>query len=214
MHLVSVNISLPQTVSWQGQPVSTGIFKQPVTHPVPVETKHLTGDGQADLRVHGGRDKAVYAYPLEHYAYWQGRIAADLLTMGAFGENLTTSGLLEQEVCIGDVFQVGTAVLMAVQPRLPCFKLGIRLNDPKVVKQFAQSGHSGIYFRVMKPGTLQVGDSITRLAPSDHRITIQQMNELYWASAKDKNLIQALQSVPFLPAFWQRTLRRMTGKAA
>ncbi|MBO0930278.1 MOSC domain-containing protein [Fibrella aquatilis] len=212
MHLVSVNISLPQTASWQGEPVTTGIFKQPVTHPVTVEANHLTGDGQADLRVHGGRDKAVYAYPLEHYDYWQSRVAADLLTMGAFGENLTTSGLLEHEVCIGDIFRVGTAVLMAVQPRLPCFKLGIRLNDPTLVKQFARSGRSGIYFRVMEPGTLQVGNTITRLASSEHQVTIQQMTDLYWSPTKDATLIQALQPIPFLPAFWQRTLRRMTGK--
>jgi MOSC domain-containing protein YiiM len=213
MHLVSVNISLPKEISWQGKPVSTGIFKQPVTHEVPVEAKHLTGDGQADLRVHGGRDKAVYAYPLEHYAYWQDYVTPDVLTMGAFGENLTTSGLLEHEVCIGDLFGMGTAVLMAVQPRLPCFKLGIRLNNAKLVQQFAKSGRSGIYFRVMEPGTLQVGNAITRLTQSDYPITIQQMTDLYWAATKDAALIQALQAIPYLPSFWQRALRRMTGKA-
>lgn len=210
MHLVSVNISLTKEVSWQGKPVSTGIFKQPVTHMVPVETKHLTGDGQADLRVHGGRDKAVYAYPLEHYSYWQDYVTPDVLTMGAFGENLTTSGLLEHEVCIGDLFGVGTAVLMAVQPRLPCVKLGIRLNNAKLVQQFAQAGRSGIYFRVIETGTLQVGDTITRLAQSDYQITIQQMNALYWASTKDTALIEALRAIPFLPPFWQQALQRMT----
>ena len=213
MHLVSVNISLPKEVDWQGKPVSTGIFKRPVTHVVPVEANHLTGDGQADLRVHGGRDKAVYAYPLEHYAYWQNYVTPEVLTMGAFGENLTTSGLLEHEVCIGDLFSLGTAVLMAVQPRLPCFKLGIRLNDANLVERFARSGRSGIYFRVMEPGALQVGDAITRLARSDYRVTIQQMNDLYWASDKDAALIKSLQPIPYLPSFWQRALRRMNGKA-
>lgn len=139
----------------------TSIFKQPVVEPVPVYADHLAGDGQADLQVHGGPDKAVYAYPYEHYAFWQQYIASDKLVMGAFGENLTTVGLLENQVRVGDCYQIGTAVLMAIQPRRPCVKLSIRLEDEQLVRRFEQAGRSGIYFRVQQQGMLQAGDSIT-----------------------------------------------------
>jgi MOSC domain-containing protein YiiM len=131
MRLVSLNVALPRTITIRGQSVETGIFKTPVTGPQTVSILNVTGDGQADLTVHGGIDKAIYGYPVEHYPYWQDFLGRTNFTYGQFGENLTTEGLLEDAVHIGDQFRVGTAVLQVSQPRVPCFKLGIRMNDPR-----------------------------------------------------------------------------------
>jgi MOSC domain-containing protein YiiM len=209
MHLSSVNVGLPREIVWEGQPVKTGIFKQPVSDPVRVLAKQLEGDGQADLRVHGGPDKSVYAYALEHYDYWRDIVPPNQLTDAAFGENLTTTGLLETQVCIGDVFRMGTAVLMAVQPRMPCYKLGIRLDDARMVKQFVHARRSGIYFRVLEQGVLQAGDAITLLEPAAHAVTIQQVVDNFWLPNKDAAQVQDILAVPVLPAFWQRAFREI-----
>lgn len=198
MRLLSVNTALPQDLVWHGKPVRTSIFKQPVTGPVPVLAEHLAGDGQADLKHHGGPDKAVYAYPSEHYPYWEAYVPADKLVPGAFGENLTTAGLLESDVRLGDCFQIGSAVLMAVQPRVPCFKLNVRLDDARMVRRFQAAGRSGIYFRVVEPGTLQAGDALTLVQRSAHEVTIQQVVDNFYLPDKDLPTIRALLQVPFL----------------
>ena len=213
MELLSVNVALPQDVVWQGKTVRTSIFKQPATGPVQVLAEHLAGDGQADLRVHGGRDKAVYAYPHEHYAYWQRYLPAELLVPGAFGENLTTHGLLEPEVRVGDCFQIGTAVLQAVQPRQPCLKLGIRLGRPSVVREFEQAGRSGIYFRVRQPGVVQAGDAITLLERSPHAVTIQDMVACLAPGPHDPDVVHALLATPYLSASWRERLTHLLARA-
>ena len=207
MHISSVNVGRPREVLWEGQQVQTGIFKQPVAGAVRVLAEHLEGDGQADLRVHGGPDKSVYAYALEHYDYWRDFVPPAHLTSAAFGENLTTTGLLETQVCVGDVFRMGTAVLMAVQPRMPCYKLGIRLNDAQLVKQFVRARRSGIYFRVLEQGVLQAGEAITLLEPSNHQVTVQQVVNNFWLPNKDAAQVRAILAVPVLPAFWHRAFR-------
>ena len=214
MQLLSVNVALPQDISWQGKIIRTSIFKQPVAGPVPVLAEHLAGDGQADLRVHGGPDKAVYAYPHEHYAYWRQHLHAELLVPGAFGENLTTSGLLEAAVRVGDCFQVGTAVLLAVQPRQPCAKLGIRLGRPAVVREFEQAGRSGIYFRVRQPGTVQAGDAITLLERSPHAVTIQDMVACLAPGPHDLAMVRALLATPYLSPSWRERLTRLLANPA
>ncbi|OGX90724.1 MOSC domain-containing protein [Hymenobacter coccineus] len=210
MQLLSVNIGLPQDVEWRGQTVRTSIFKRPAAGPVAVLAEHLAGDGQADLRVHGGPDKAVYAYPHEHYAYWQQHLPPALLVPGAFGENLTTSGLLESAVPVGAHYRVGTAVLMAVQPRRPCAKLGIRLNDPSMVRRFEEARRSGVYFRVVREGTIQAGDAFTRLepgAPGD--VTIQDMVDSNALPDKDFTKIEAMLRLPNLSPSWRARLEQM-----
>jgi len=206
MQLVSVNTALPQDVLWQGKTVRTSIFKQPVAGPVAVLTNHLAGDGQADLRVHGGPDKAVYAYPQEHWEYWRQFLPAAQLVPGAFGENLTTLGLLEAEVRVGDCFQLGTAVLLAVQPRRPCAKLGIRLARPGIVREFELARRSGIYFRVQQPGTLQAGDAITLVQASPYPVTIQDMVDCLAPGPPDLGKVQLLLTTPYLSASWQQRL--------
>jgi MOSC domain-containing protein YiiM len=206
MQLLSVNTALPQDITWQGRVVRTSIFKQPVAGPVEVLATHLAGDGQADLRVHGGPDKAVYAYPQEHWDYWRQRLSADQLVAGAFGENLTTAGLLESEVRVGDCFQVGTAVLLAVQPRRPCVKLGIRLQRPAVVQEFEQARRSGIYFRVQQPGMLQAGDAISLVQASPYPSTIQDMVDCLAPGPHDQAKVQALLATPYLTLSWRERL--------
>ena len=151
MRVMSVNVGLPREVEWRGKKVLTAIFKDPVAAKLPLRRLNLDGDGQADLTVHGGPDKAVYAYPGEHYGPWREQLGREL-TPGNFGENLTTEGLLEDAVHIGDEFRVGTARLVVTQPRMPCFKLGLRFDDPGVVKSFLQAGKPGIYFAVLEEG--------------------------------------------------------------
>jgi MOSC domain-containing protein YiiM len=209
MHILSVNTALPQPVSWQGQTLRTSIFKQPVSGPVAVLAEHLVGDGQADLRVHGGRDKAVYAYAQEHHAYWQQFIPAARLVPGAFGENLTTVGLLEDQVCVGDHFQVGTAVLVAQQPRQPCLKLGARLQDASLVRRFAEAARSGIYFRVQQQGVLRAGDAITLVARSPYTVTIQDMAAVYAPGPQDPVTLAAIAALPTLSASWRERITRL-----
>ncbi|OUJ70851.1 MOSC domain-containing protein [Hymenobacter crusticola] len=209
MQIVSVNVALPREVSWKGRTVATSIFKQPTGEPVAVLAEHLAGDGQADLRVHGGPDKAVYAYPQEHYAYWQTLVPPELLSPGALGENLTTTGLLESEVRMGDCFRAGTAVLMAVQPRRPCFKLGIRLNDERVVKQFQEARRPGIYFRVLQTGVLQDGDALELVERSAYDVTIQDVADCHYLPQKDFAKLAQILAMPFLPPSWREGFEKM-----
>ena len=160
MRLISVNVGLPRPVPYQDGIVSTGIYKEPVAGPVWVRRLNLDGDGQADLKVHGGEHKAVYAYPLEHYAFWSRELGRNDLGYGQFGENLTVEGLLEEQVNIGDVYRIGKALLQVSQPRAPCFKLGIRMGDAGFVARFAAANRTGFYLRVLEEGRVAAGDAI------------------------------------------------------
>ena len=164
MKVISVNVSLPREVSWKGKAVTTGIFKRPVADRIIVRTLNLDGDRQADLRVHGGPNKAVYAYPSEHYPFWRRELPEMQLPWGMFGENLTIDGLLENEVNIGDCFRIGSVELIVTQPRMPCYKLNVRFGRKDIVKRFLRSGRSGFYLAVEREGEIGAGDSITRLA--------------------------------------------------
>jgi MOSC domain-containing protein YiiM len=158
--LIAIFAGKPQVVTdGRGEPVTTSIFKLPVAGPVMVRTLNIDGDQQSDLSVHGGVDKAVYCYPSEHYASWRSELEREL-DYGAFGENLTISGFLETELHIGDVLAVGDAVLQVSEPRYPCFKLGIKLNDPFVLRPFQKSGRSGFYCRVLQEGVIEAGQTI------------------------------------------------------
>jgi MOSC domain-containing protein YiiM len=163
MRIISVNVGAPRTVTWKGRQITTGIFKEPVAGPVRIARLNLEGDRQADLSVHGGPNKAVYAYPSEHYPFWQRTLGLDELPWGAFGENLTTLGWHEDEVCAGDRFRIGTAELVVTQPRMPCFKLGIRFGRDDVVQRFLESRRPGFYLAVEKEGEVAEGDAMERV---------------------------------------------------
>lgn len=202
MRVVSVNVGRPRLVAWQGNTVLTGIFKNPVDGPIPLRRENLDGDAQADLNVHGGPDKAVYAYPLEHYDDWQAMLGSDL-PFGAFGENLTTEGLIEDSVHIGDEFRVGTALLVVTQPRMPCFKLGIRFGDPTMVKTFLKVGRPGIYFGVREEGEIGPGDLIQRVSQDKSQVTVTAMLQLILNRHADPAHLRRLLNVPALAAVWR-----------
>ncbi len=158
MRLVSVNAGEPRQARWRGRTVTSAIWKSPTAGPVRVGTLNLEGDRQADLAVHGGHEKAIYVYPSEHYAYWQPLLGG--LPWGAFGENLTTEGLVEDEVHVGDRLRIGSALFEVTQPRTPCFKLAMRFQRPSIVREFAKSGRSGFYCAAIGEGEVAAGDSI------------------------------------------------------
>ena len=160
MRVLSVNVGMPRLVEYMGEPLATGIFKEPVAGPVRVNELNLEGDGQADLRVHGGRFKAVYVYPSEHYAFWREELPGVELPWGVFGENLTTEGVTESDVRVGDRIRIGSAEFTVTQPRYPCFKLGIRFGRKDIIRRFAKSGRSGFYLAVEKTGEIETGDRI------------------------------------------------------
>ena len=179
MQLVSINIGLPREVTWHGRVVTTGIFKQPVEGRVALRTLNLDGDRQADLSVHGGPHKAVYCYPLEHYAYWQRELPDTELTMGMFGENFTVEGMSEDDVHIGDQFSIGSARVVVSQPRLPCYKLGVRFQSDDMVKRFLASGRSGFYLAVTREGSVGAGDDIALVARDPNGIPVSDITRLY-----------------------------------
>lgn len=175
MRVLSVNVSLGRPVPWRGEVVRTGIFKEPVHGRVKVRTLGLAGDEQADLRVHGGPLKAVYLYPSEHYAFWRDELPGAELPWGAFGENLTVSGLSEDAVRVGDRFRIGTVLLAATKPRFPCFKLGIRFGRDDILDRFLASGRTGFYAQVLQAGELAAGDAVVALGGGDGRETIADL---------------------------------------
>lgn len=203
MPVISVNVGAPRDVTVRGETIRTGIWKSPVVGPVRLRLHNLAGDGQADPTVHGGPNKAVYAYPSEHYEFWKRELPDAELGWGMFGENLTIEGLLETDVHIGDELSIGTAVLRVTQPRLPCFKLGIRFGRLDMVKRFLVSRRTGFYFHIAKEGELQAGDEIT-LAPAPFpSVTIAQMVELFVSKAPDEQLLRRALAVPTLTPFWR-----------
>jgi len=175
MKLISVNVSLPKEIVYRGTKITTGIFKEPTQGQVMLRALNLDGDGQADLRVHGGPDQAAYVYPVEHYDYWKEQLGRNDLDYGQFGENFTTAGLLENEVRIGDVFRFGGAIVQVTTPRQPCGKLDMKMDDPHFKKKFRASGRSGFYLRVLQEGEVGAGDLIERIESDPEQPTVEEM---------------------------------------
>ena len=199
MKIVSVNVGQPRTVIWRDREVVTGIFKSPVAGPVMVRRLNLEGDRQADLENHGGRAKAVYAYPAEHYDAWRKELPGVELTWGAFGENFTVEGLREEETFLGDEFRFGQAKLIVTQPRIPCYKLGLRLGRDDMVKRFLQSNRSGVYFRVVEEGFVTSGDPVERIEEDEDRISVMEINRAYVNSRDHLPLVQRVLRHEALP---------------
>lgn len=191
MKLLSINVGLPREVESRGKTVRTSIFKAPVSGRVRVTKLNVQGDEQSDLSVHGGEDKAVYAYPSEHYALWRNELPGMEFPFGAFGENLTTEGLLESTVHIGDRFRAGSCEFVVTQPRMPCFKLGVRFGRADMVKRFLHSGRTGFYLAVLREGNLAAGDSIDLLAEDENRISVADIVGLYTENGANEDLFRA-----------------------
>jgi MOSC domain-containing protein YiiM len=206
MKLISVNTGLPRDVNWQGKVVRTSIWKDPVARRTYVSRLNIEGDRQSDLSVHGGADKAVYAYPSEHYSYWRSSLTEASLQWGAFGENLTTEGLLEDHICVGDRIQIGSAEFIVTQPRMPCFKLGIRFNRMDIVKRFLQSKRTGFYLAVLREGEIGAGDPIH--LRQEGGVTIADIVNLYTVDSENQELLRRATRLSALPEAWKEYFRK------
>lgn len=212
MRIVSINVGTPRAVQWRGKEVTTSIFKAPVSGAVRVERLNVAGDRQSDLTVHGGVDKAVYVYPSEHYDFWRGELPGVALPWGAFGENFTTEGLLEDAVRIGDRLRIGSADFSVTQPRMPCFKLGVRFDRPDLVKRFLESGRTGFYLAVSREGEVTAGDPVTVIAHDDGALTVADLVALYTSDSRDQEALRRASESPTLPESWRDYFRkRMQG---
>ena len=207
MKIVSVNVGMPREVVWQGMTVRTGIFKEPVAGPVMISQLNLSGDKQADLTVHGGSAKAVYAYPAEHYRYWRQELPDVSFPWGRFGENLTTEGLQENTLYIGDRVRAGSAILMVTQPRMPCYKLALRFERDDMIKRFLMSGRSGFYFSVIEPGEVSAGSKVEILSRDPNRVSIADVGRLHLGQTRDLDLLERATNVGALPGNWKAELR-------
>jgi MOSC domain-containing protein YiiM len=214
MQLVSLNVGLPREVLWQGQQIKTGIFKNPVQGRVWLRKLNFEGDQQADLSVHGGPDKAVYAYPAEHYEYWRRELPGMELPWGMFGENLTTEGLLEGSLRIGDRFRIGSAEVVVTQPRLPCYKLGIKFGRADMVKRFAASRRTGFYFSVAQEGDVAPSDVIELLDRDEANLTVADITRMYLPGEKEWDLMQRAVELQALPQNWRDYFREQLTKIA
>jgi MOSC domain-containing protein YiiM len=213
MKIISINVGRPRLVIWRGEAVSTGIYKEPVEGRVPLRRPNLDGDRQADLTVHGGPDKAVYAYPAEHYDYWRSELPGMSLPWGMFGENFTTEGLAESRVNIGDRFRTGTAELIVTQPRMPCYKLGIKFGRSDILKRFLASGRTGFYFSIFKEGEVEAGDAIELIERDENNITVADITRLYARDKKDTETMLRAIEVKALPESWRGYFRHRIEKA-
>ncbi len=190
--LISVNVGLPRDVAANGKTVSTGIFKEPIEGRLMLRRLNLDGDQQADLSVHGGEYKAVYAYPAEHYPYWREQLPDEKLGWGMFGENFTTEGLFETEVRLGDRFRIGETEVSVTQPRLPCFKLALKFGREDMIKKFLDSLRTGFYLAVVREGEVGAGDEMELIQRSEDDITVTDIVRLY---AEDKDNVEMLRRV-------------------
>jgi MOSC domain-containing protein YiiM len=214
MRVLSVNVGLPREVTWRGKPVTTGIYKEPVRGPVAVRALNLDGDGQADLRVHGGRDKALYAYPSEFYERWRSERPELDFPWGQFGENVTMEGLLDEDVAVGDRFRVGTAELVVTQPRLPCFKLGIKMSRDDFVTEFLERGLFGFYLAVAREGVVAAGDPIAEVSRDPRGFGVTEVARLYIHGHDDVIGLRRAAAHDALPKNWRDYFRGRLARSA
>jgi MOSC domain-containing protein YiiM len=217
MKLLSVNVGLPREVNWYGQSVHTGIYKEPVDGSVALRTLNLDGDRQADLSVHGGPYKAVYCYPLTHYDFWKKELPGKDLPIGMFGENFTLDGFVEESIYLGDRYSIGSAEVVVTQPRLPCYKLGIRFEDDFMVKRFFASRRTGFYVAVTREGEVGAGDEMKLVHSDPNRVPVSEIMRLYAEkqySGANVGAVQRALLVEALPESWKGYFREKLGQAA
>ena len=212
--LISVNVGMPKDVPWQGKTVFTGVFKDPVTGPRRVRKLNVDGDGQGDLAGHGGEQWAVFVYQIESYRYWERELGRNDFVNGQFGENFTIEGLRDDEVCIGDRYRIGTAVFEVTQPRVTCYRVGIRMNDPRIPALLVSHRRPGFYFRVLQEGEVQAGDEIIKLASGPEEMTVAEVDALlYLPGTRASNCSERCASPPSAPDGKRRS-RRCSRKSA
>src|SRR6188472_1378208 len=207
--LISVNVGLPKDVTWRGRTVFTGVFKDPVRGPRRVRRLNLDGDGQGDTAGHGGEQRAVFVYQIDSYRYWERELGRDDFVYGQFGENFTVEGLADAQVCIGDRYRIGTAVFEVTQPRVTCYRVGIRMNDPRIPALLVSHHRPGFYFRVLEEGDVQAGDDIVQVASGAERMPVAEVDALlYLPGHSRQQLLRALR-IPALSPGWQASFRAL-----
>jgi len=207
--LLSVNVGQPKDVSWRGRTVFTGVFKDPVTGPCRVRRLNLDGDGQGDLAGHGGEQRAVFVYQIDSYRYWEGELGRSDFVYGQFGENFTVDGLSDPEVSIGDRYRIGTAVFEVTQPRVTCYRVGLRMNDPRIPALLVSHRRPGFYFRVLEEGEVQAGDTILKVASGPEQMSVAEVDGLlYLPGHQRQELLRALR-IPALSPGWQGSFRAL-----
>ncbi|NRR02758.1 MOSC domain-containing protein [Brevibacillus sp. RS1.1] len=211
IEILSINVAKPKQVQYQNKEVSTGIYKTPTTKALYLSFLNLEGDGQADLVHHGGKEKAVCVYPYEHYPFWEAQLQREL-PIGAFGENLTIRGIVETDVCIGDIFQLGEAVVQISQPRQPCYKLSVRYGVPEMLVKVQETGYTGYYFRVLKEGLVSHTDGLIRLSSHPKAITVSYANRIMHQEKDNIDGMKKLLEVEELSSNWRATFtKRLSG---
>ena len=208
-HLLSVNVGLPRDVAWQGKTVHTAIWKLPVEGARMVRRLNIDGDGQGDLAGHGGERRAVYVYQIDSYRYWQNQLGRDDFAYGQFGENFTVEGLPDAEVCIGDHYRIGSALFEVTQPRVTCYRLGIRMNEPQMPALLVTHGRPGFYFRVLQEGNVEAGDEITQIGSGPERMSVFAINALLYMPGHPRDQLERALRIPALSAGWRRSFEAL-----
>src|SRR5215210_551766 len=201
--LISVNVGMPKDVSWQGKTVFTGVFKHPVTGPRRVRKLNVDGDGQGDRAGHGGEQRAVFVYQIGSYRYWEHELARSDFVYGQFGENFTVDGLGDDEVCIGDRYRIGSALFEVTQPRVTCYRVGVRLNDPRIPALLVSHRRPGFYFRVLEEGEVQAGDEIVKVAAGPEQMTVAEVDALLYLPGHPRQQLTRALRIPALSPGWQ-----------
>ena len=213
MKIISINVGRPVlVVLGNGETISTGIYKAPVAGRVMLRTLNLDGDRQADLTVHGGRSKAVYVYPSEHYSYWRDELPGTELPWGMFGENFTVEGFDESDVNIGDRFRVGSAEVTVTEPRMPCYKLGIKFERTDILRRFLASGRTGFYLSVQREGEVEAGDEIELIERDENNVTVADITRLYAGDRGDVDMMRRAIALEALPDSWRNHFRKLLAK--
>src|SRR6476659_9946625 len=207
--LISLNIGMPKDVPWRGKTVHTGVWKTPVEGPVMVRRLNVDGDGQGDLAGHGGEQRAVMVYQTESYDYWRDYLSRDDLQPGNFGENFTVSGLADRDVCIGDRYRIGKAEFEVTQPRVTCFRVGMRLGVPEMPNLLVSQHRPGFYFRVISEGLVHAGDDIVLPRRGRHELSVADVDALLYLPDRDMELLRKIVEVPALSPGWQQSFRDM-----
>ena len=211
--LLSVNVGLPQDVPWHGQVVHTAVWKRPVEGQQQVRRLNIDGDGQGDLAGHGGEQRAVFVYQMESYEFWREQLGRDDFEYGQFGENLTVRGLADDQVCIGDRYQIGEALFEVTQPRVTCYRVGIRMNDPRIPALLVSHHRPGFYFRVLREGAVQAGDEIMQVAAGPQAMTVAEIDALLYLPGHPRDRVLSALQIPALPDGWKASFREIADQA-
>src|SRR3984885_8184598 len=207
--LLSVNVGLPRDLTWQGRTVHTAIWKAPVKGPRMVRRLNVDGDGQGDLTGHGGERRAVFVYQVDSYHYWQNQLGRNDFAYGQFGENLRVDGRSDAEVCIGDRYRIGGALFEVTQPRVTCYRLGIRLNEPEMAALVVKHGRPGFYFRVLDEGEVEAGDEITQVASGPERMSVFEINALLYLPGHPRDQLERALRIPALSVGWHHSFEAL-----